>query len=163
VVAERDLTSRVDLIAGLDALQAVGLDAQVVLLDDVTAARLTAAEPEPEREPEPEPEPEPDPEPEPEPEPDPEPEPGPGPEASAPVLPEPAPTAPEPVDPEPEPEPDPAPVRRDPDPGLRFDLGPTTRLQPVDLTDPWGPDDDPLRTTAQLAVLLDHLEAREDS
>src|SRR5690554_442884 len=49
VVAERDVTSRVDLIAGLDALEAVGLDAQVVLLDDVTTARLapTPTDPEP--------------------------------------------------------------------------------------------------------------------
>ncbi|HSK23152.1 MAG TPA: hypothetical protein VK906_08255, partial [Egicoccus sp.] len=177
VVAERDLTSRVDLIAGLDALEAVGLDAQVVLLDDVTAARLAPAPADPEpaaevAEPSPGPEPEapvdsapevPDPVapepapfvPQPAPEPEPEPEPEPAPAASAPVVPEPAPIAPEPVDPEPEPEPDPEPVRHDP--------AHTTRLQPVDTSDPWGPDDDPLRTTAQLAVLLDHLEMRDDS
>jgi hypothetical protein len=41
VVAERDSTSRVDLIAGLDALEAAGIAAQVMLLDDRTAARLT--------------------------------------------------------------------------------------------------------------------------
>ncbi len=40
VVAERDRTSRVDLIAGLDALEAAGTQAQVVLLDTVTAMRL---------------------------------------------------------------------------------------------------------------------------
>jgi hypothetical protein len=40
VVAERDSTSRVDLIAGLDALEAAGIAAQVMLLDDRTAARL---------------------------------------------------------------------------------------------------------------------------
>lgn len=163
VVAERDLTSRVDLIAGLDALEAVGLDAQVVLLDDVTSARLAPApapaDPEPavvSAAPEPlGPEPAPAPDAEPEPEPEPEPDPEPAPAASAPVVPEPAPTAPEPVDPEPEPQPDPEPVRHDPER--------TTRLQPVETSDPWGPDDDPLRTTAQLAVLLDHLEMRDDS
>jgi hypothetical protein len=42
VVAERDTTSRVDLIAGLDALEAAGIAAQVVLLDDHTAARLAS-------------------------------------------------------------------------------------------------------------------------
>jgi hypothetical protein len=42
VVAERDATSRVDLIAGLDALEAAGIAAQVALLDDRTAARLTS-------------------------------------------------------------------------------------------------------------------------
>jgi hypothetical protein len=42
VVAERDTTSRVDLIAALDALEAAGIAAQVVLLDDHTAARLAA-------------------------------------------------------------------------------------------------------------------------
>lgn len=40
IVAERDETSRVDLIAGLDALDAAGTQAQVALLDDVTARRL---------------------------------------------------------------------------------------------------------------------------
>lgn len=48
VVAERGGTSRVDLIAGLDALRAAELQAQVILLDDLTAARIagsgTAAE-----------------------------------------------------------------------------------------------------------------------
>jgi hypothetical protein len=43
VVAERDATSRVDLIAGLDALEAAGIAAQVALLDDRTAARLTTS------------------------------------------------------------------------------------------------------------------------
>jgi hypothetical protein len=43
VVAERDSTSRVDLIAGLDALEAAGIAAQVMLLDDRTAARLAPA------------------------------------------------------------------------------------------------------------------------
>jgi hypothetical protein len=43
VVAERDSTSRVDLIAGLDALEAAGIAAQVMLLDDRTAARLSPA------------------------------------------------------------------------------------------------------------------------
>ena len=158
VVAERDLTSRVDLIAGLDALEAVGIAAQVVLLDDVTAARAVPPEagapvpepavPEPVA-PDPEPEPEPHPEPvrasAPDPEPDPEPHPEPV-RASAPD--------PEP-EPEPHPEPEPEPVRASaPDPDA------TTRLQPVHPADPWGPDDDPLRTTAQLAVLLDDLEAR---
>ncbi|MEX2505035.1 MAG: hypothetical protein WD378_09295, partial [Egicoccus sp.] len=110
VVAERDLTSRVDLIAGLDALEAVGLDAQVVLLDDVTAARSTPAAPV-------------DPEPEPAAEVA---EPEVGPEATVPVAPDPvgpdpdpAPMAPDPVDPEPEPEPDPEPVRHDPEPVTR--------------------------------------------
>jgi hypothetical protein len=42
VVAERDTTSRVDLIAGLDAMEAAGIAAQVALLDDRTAARLAA-------------------------------------------------------------------------------------------------------------------------
>jgi hypothetical protein len=45
VVAERDTTSRVDLIAGLDALEKGGLAAQVALLDDRTSARLTVASP----------------------------------------------------------------------------------------------------------------------
>jgi hypothetical protein len=40
IVAERARTSRVDLIAGLDALDAADLQAQVVLLDDRTASRL---------------------------------------------------------------------------------------------------------------------------
>jgi hypothetical protein len=48
VVAERGDTSRVDLIAGLDALRAADLQAQVILLDDLTAERIagggTAAE-----------------------------------------------------------------------------------------------------------------------
>lgn len=52
IVAQRDRTSRVELIAGLDALEAAGTRAQVALLDDRTAARLArrslevAAEPE---------------------------------------------------------------------------------------------------------------------
>ncbi len=37
VVAERDRTARVDLIAGLDAMEAIGAHAQVLLLDDRTA------------------------------------------------------------------------------------------------------------------------------
>jgi hypothetical protein len=41
VVAERDTTSRVDLIAGLDALEAAGIAAQVALLDDRTARLLS--------------------------------------------------------------------------------------------------------------------------
>jgi hypothetical protein len=45
VVAERDTTSRVDLIAGLDALETGGLAAQVALLDDRTSARLTVTSP----------------------------------------------------------------------------------------------------------------------
>ena len=40
VVAERGDTSRVDLIAGLDALRAADLQAQVILLDDLTAERI---------------------------------------------------------------------------------------------------------------------------
>jgi len=40
IVAQRDRTSRVELIAGLDALEAAGTRAQVALLDDRTAARL---------------------------------------------------------------------------------------------------------------------------
>lgn len=40
IVAERDRTSRVDLIAGLEALTSVGTEAQVILLDTVTALRL---------------------------------------------------------------------------------------------------------------------------
>ena len=40
VLAERDRTSRVDLIASLDALETAGTDAQVVLLDTETALRL---------------------------------------------------------------------------------------------------------------------------
>jgi hypothetical protein len=43
VVAERDTTSRVDLIAGLDAMEAAGIAAQVALLDDRTAARLATS------------------------------------------------------------------------------------------------------------------------
>jgi hypothetical protein len=42
IVVERGRTSRVDLIAGLDALDAADLQAQVVLLDDRTAARLAS-------------------------------------------------------------------------------------------------------------------------
>jgi hypothetical protein len=45
IVAERDETSRVDLIAGLDALDAAGTRAQVALLDDPTASRLTPRRP----------------------------------------------------------------------------------------------------------------------
>jgi hypothetical protein len=45
VVSERDTTSRVDLIAGLDALETGGIAAQVALLDDRTSARLTVASP----------------------------------------------------------------------------------------------------------------------
>jgi len=50
VVVERDRTSRVDLIASLDALEAAGTHAQAVLLDTQTALRLAppieaAAEP----------------------------------------------------------------------------------------------------------------------
>ena len=41
VVVERDRTSRVDLIASLDALEAAGTNAQVVLLDTSTAMRLS--------------------------------------------------------------------------------------------------------------------------
>jgi hypothetical protein len=41
VVTERDTTSRVDLIAGLDALEAAGIAAQVALLDDRTARLLS--------------------------------------------------------------------------------------------------------------------------
>ena len=40
IVAQRDRTSRVDLIAGLDALEAAGTQAQVALLDDRTSRRL---------------------------------------------------------------------------------------------------------------------------
>lgn len=43
IVAERGRTSRVDLIAGLDALDAADLQAQVILLDDRTAARLAVS------------------------------------------------------------------------------------------------------------------------
>jgi hypothetical protein len=43
VVAERDTTSRVDLIAGLDALEAADIAAQVALLDDHTSSRLGAS------------------------------------------------------------------------------------------------------------------------
>jgi hypothetical protein len=42
IVAQRDRTSRVELIAGLDALEAAGTRAQVALLDDRTAARLAS-------------------------------------------------------------------------------------------------------------------------
>jgi hypothetical protein len=42
VVAERGDTSRVDLIAGLDALRAADLQAQVILLDDLTAGRIAS-------------------------------------------------------------------------------------------------------------------------
>jgi hypothetical protein len=45
LVAERDRTSRVDLIAALDALERVGVAAQVVLIDDWTVARLAQPEP----------------------------------------------------------------------------------------------------------------------
>jgi hypothetical protein len=45
IVAERDRTSRVELIAGLDALEAAGTHPQVVLLDEHTAARLGEREP----------------------------------------------------------------------------------------------------------------------
>ncbi len=40
VVAERDRTSRVELIAGLDAVEAVGTQAQVILIDDAFARYL---------------------------------------------------------------------------------------------------------------------------
>ncbi len=40
IIVERDRTSRVDLIASLDALEAAGTHAQVVLLDTSTAMRL---------------------------------------------------------------------------------------------------------------------------
>ena len=40
VVAERDRTSRVELIAGLDAVEAVGTQAQVILIDDAFARHL---------------------------------------------------------------------------------------------------------------------------
>jgi hypothetical protein len=40
VVAERGDTSRVDLIAGLDALRAADLQAQVILLDDLMVGRI---------------------------------------------------------------------------------------------------------------------------
>lgn len=43
VVAERDVTSRVQLIAALDALEAAGTRAQVVLLDTPTARKLASA------------------------------------------------------------------------------------------------------------------------
>lgn len=43
ILAERDRTSRVELIAGLDALQAVGTSAQVVLIDDTFAHRVGVA------------------------------------------------------------------------------------------------------------------------
>ncbi len=76
VVAERDVTSRVQLIAALDALEAAGTRAQVVLLDTRTARRLgvgaspaapaaPAHEPEPQILPEPFARPEPPPQPEP--------------------------------------------------------------------------------------------------
>lgn len=42
IVAQRDRTSRVELIAGLDALEAAGTRAQVALLDDRTASRLAS-------------------------------------------------------------------------------------------------------------------------
>jgi hypothetical protein len=42
VVAERGDTSRVDLIAGLDALRAADLQAQVILLDELTASRIAS-------------------------------------------------------------------------------------------------------------------------
>jgi hypothetical protein len=55
IVAQRDRTSRVELIAGLDALEAAGTRAQVALLDDRTAARLAPSKsaPEPDATPEP--------------------------------------------------------------------------------------------------------------
>jgi hypothetical protein len=40
LVAERDRTSRVELIAGLDAVEAVGTQAQVILIDDAFARHL---------------------------------------------------------------------------------------------------------------------------
>ncbi len=40
IVAERDRTSRVELIAGLDATEAVGTHAQVILIDDAYAGYL---------------------------------------------------------------------------------------------------------------------------
>ncbi|MFA9446132.1 hypothetical protein [Egicoccus sp. AB-alg6-2] len=309
VLGERDVTSRVDLIAGLDALEAVGIGAQVVLLDDVIAARLapkpaadvdgatdggaaveadagrtdaaasrdqggtdagnaeaagpratvptvpdpapTIPDPDPDTDPfgpepdpfEPDPAPmEPDPvptEPEPAPmEPDPspyvpqpeqpvpapaepQPEPTARPEPTAAARPEPAAAAtpqPEPtaarLQPEPTaatgPQPEPTAARLQPEPTAATgpqpeptsrprpeqartgssalapqpdhareaarlerertgstamsadDTHPTTRMRPVSSDDPFGPDDDPLRTTAQLAVLLDDLASRDE-
>jgi hypothetical protein len=46
VVAERDTTARVDLIAALDALEGAGTSAQAVLVDDRTVARLSRTAPE---------------------------------------------------------------------------------------------------------------------
>jgi hypothetical protein len=45
VIAQRDATAKVDLIASLDATDAVGTHAQVVLLDDRTASALSAGAP----------------------------------------------------------------------------------------------------------------------
>ena len=44
LVAERDRTSRVDVIAALDAVESVGAQAQVALVDDRTAERLQPRE-----------------------------------------------------------------------------------------------------------------------
>ncbi len=49
VIAERDRTSRVELIAALDALDAASIAAQVALLDDRTSARLGGPRPTPAR------------------------------------------------------------------------------------------------------------------
>jgi hypothetical protein len=45
LLAQRDVTAKVDLIASLDAMDAVGTHAQVVLLDDRTASALSAGPP----------------------------------------------------------------------------------------------------------------------
>jgi hypothetical protein len=45
LLTQRDVTAKVDLIASLDAMDAVGTHAQVVLLDDRTASALSAGPP----------------------------------------------------------------------------------------------------------------------
>lgn len=139
------------------------------------AAPATSTVPEPVPEPEaavvPAPEPESVPAPEPEPEaavvPEPEPEAAVVPEPEAVVEPE---AEPEPtVVPEPEPEPEAA-VEPDPEPVVAPDAAADEVVDPTDeipavrdarLAAP-QPEDDPLRTTAQLALLMDELHGRED-
>ena len=132
IVAERDRTSRVELIAGLDATEAVGTHAQVILVDDTYAGFLglgAAGDPPPAtsvEEPATDPDldgpadrpgtgpgrgpggevPEPSPMPEPDPVPRPPPIPGPAPEPPPELDPDPGPSP----EPRPAPEPSPEPV-----------------------------------------------------
>ncbi|MFA9429675.1 hypothetical protein [Egicoccus sp. AB-alg2] len=113
LLGERNVTSRVDLLAGLDALESVGLDAQVVLLDD-RFQPPTATEPLPIPDPAEPVIPDPDTEPV---HPDPE----------RPLEPEPRPVVPEPEPPLPVPQPEGATPSEDAGPDV---AGPPARPEP---------------------------------